>query len=91
MNERIKELKEQALVWAVETLDPDALNDNEWGVAIDEKFAELIVRECATACDNIGKEARQEWKAKYIPHDDGRSDGAYECRAAILEHFGVEE
>ena len=46
MNERIKELKEQALIWAVETLDPDALNDNEWGVAIDEKFAELIVGEC---------------------------------------------
>ena len=46
MNERIKELKEQALIWAVETLDPDALNDNEWGVAIDEKFAELIVQEC---------------------------------------------
>ena len=56
-----------------------------------EKFAELIVRECATTCDNIGKEARKEWKAKYIPHDDGRSDGAWECKAAILEHFGVEE
>ena len=47
MNERIRDLKEQALIWSVETLDPDALNDNEWGVAIDEKFAELIVRECA--------------------------------------------
>jgi hypothetical protein len=47
MNERIRDLKEQALIWAVETLDPDALNDNEWGVAIDEKFAELIVKECA--------------------------------------------
>ena len=47
MNERIRDLKEQALIWAVETLDPDALNDNEWGVAIDAKFAELIVRECA--------------------------------------------
>ena len=46
MNKQIKDLKEQALIWAVETLDPDALNDNEWAVAIDEKFAELIVREC---------------------------------------------
>ena len=51
MNERIRDLKEQALIWAVETLDPDALNDNEWGVAIDEKFAELIVRECAEIAD----------------------------------------
>ena len=46
MNERIRDLKEQALIWAIETLDPDALNDNEWGVAIDEKFAQLIVQEC---------------------------------------------
>ena len=46
MNERIRDLKEQALIWAIETLDPDVLNDNEWGVAIDAKFAELIVREC---------------------------------------------
>ena len=51
MNERIRDLKEQALIWAVETLDPDVLNDNEWGVAIDEKFAELIVRECAEIAD----------------------------------------
>ena len=51
MNERIRDLKEQALIWAVETLDPDALNDNEWGVAIDAKFAELIVRECAEIAD----------------------------------------
>ena len=51
MNERIRDLKEQALIWAVETLDPDALNDNEWGVAIDEKFAQLIVRECAGIAD----------------------------------------
>ena len=51
MNERIRDLKEQALCWAVETLDPDALNDNEWGVAIDAKFAELIIRECAKEAD----------------------------------------
>jgi hypothetical protein len=47
MNEILKNLKEEALVWATETLDPDELNDYEWGVAIDQKFAELIVRECA--------------------------------------------
>ena len=54
MNERIRDLKEQALLWAIETLDPDALNDNEWGVAIDEKFAELIVRECLNICEDMG-------------------------------------
>ena len=66
-------------------------SDYDTGWLDRQKFAELIVRECATTCDNIGKEARKEWKAKYIPHDDGRSDGAWECKAAILEHFGVEE
>ena len=87
MNERIRQLKEQSMEWVPNQVDPDTkirlLNAG--------KFAELIVRECATTCDNIGKEARKEWKAKYIPHDDGRSDGAWECKAAILEHFGVEE
>ena len=88
MNERIKQLAEQAGI---------SLSQKDYSYywvesAEDiEKFAELIVRECATTCDNIGKEARKEWKAKYIPHDDGRSDGAWDCKAAILEHFGVEE
>jgi hypothetical protein len=54
MNERIRDLKDQALCWAVETLDPDALNDNEWGVAIDKKFAELIVKECVSIVENQG-------------------------------------
>ena len=75
MNERIKELKEQALIWAVETLDPDALNDNEWGVAIDEKFAELIVRECIDWCN---AHARDDGTAQRIAED-------------IKKDFGVEE
>ena len=78
MNERIKLLALRA-------------SDYETGWLDRQKFAELIVRECATTCDNIGKEARKEWKAKYIPPDDGRSDGAWDCKAAILEQFGVEE
>ena len=80
MNERIKELKEQALIWAVETLDPDALNDNEWGVAIDEKFAELIVRECVQVCADRGTH-----------HDGLYSAWADDCSKRIGKHFGVEE
>ena len=67
MNERIRDLKEQALIWSVETLDPDALNDNEWGVAIDAKFAELIVKECASLVvddyvilENFGLDSKSE-------------------------------
>ena len=80
MNERIRDLKEQALCWAVETLDPDALNDNEWGVAIDEKFAELIVRECVQVCADRGTH-----------HDGLYSAWADDCSKRIGKHFGVEE
>ena len=81
MNVRISDLKEQSLLWAIETLDPDALNDNEWGVAIDEKFAELIVRECANHCDLLlDHKISSEW-----------SRGTHDCSRAIKKHFGVEE
>ena len=81
MNERIKELKEQALIWAVETLDPDALNDNEWGVAIDEKFAELIVRECLVQVDKVDT----------MLDDDKEKTGVAWVGLAIAKHFGVAE
>ena len=76
MNKRIRDLKEQALCWAVETLDPDALNDNEWGVAIDAKFAELIVGECIGICNDTND-------ASYL-------NGVIAGRK-IKQHFGVEE
>ena len=53
MNERIKELAEQAMQYAKERLEqthqagPDFVNDFR------EKFAELIVRECARVYWNI--------------------------------------
>ena len=84
MNERIRDLKEQALIWAVETLDPDALNDNEWGVAIDEKFAELIVRECATIINDIPSSPQGSWS-------DGYYEGCRDSAKQIKQHFGVEE
>ena len=77
MNERIQDLKEQSLLWAIETLDPDALNDNEWGVAIDAKFAELIVKECAELCD------------RFQAREVGMQPT--ECAGAIRKMFGVEE
>ena len=85
MNERIKLLAIQAAEFVEE-------NSVNWTPQdFEQKFAELIVKECATTCDNISEEARKEWKAKHIPHDDGRVYGAWECKAAILEQFGVEE
>ena len=81
MNERIRDLKEQALIWAIETLDPDALNDNEWGVAIDEKFAELIVKECLAQVDKVDT----------MLDDDKEKTGVAWVGLAIAKHFGVEE
>lgn len=89
MNERIKDLKEQALIWAVETLDPDALNENEWAVAIDEKFAELIVQECIDKIEThripVGNSAAGEMACEWT------YAALKEIRDEIKEHFGVEE
>ena len=47
MNERIKELKEQAMAWVPNMADPDT----KIRLLNAEKFAELIVRECAEIAD----------------------------------------
>jgi hypothetical protein len=84
MNERIRDLKEQALIWAIETLDPDALNDNEWGVAIDEKFAELIVKECAAIINDIPSSPQGSWS-------DGYYEGCRDSAKQIKQDFGIKE
>ena len=46
-----------------------------------EKFAQLIVRECANHCDLLlDHKISSEW-----------SRGTHDCSRAIKEHFGVEE
>ena len=48
MNERIRKLKHQASLWCDENI-PDQYSDetNGYGSAWEDKFAELIVKECA--------------------------------------------
>jgi hypothetical protein len=85
MNERIRELAEQAGMTCI--LDEHA---HEYGNGMFEntpypeleKFAELIVRECFQACMNEG--------ASY----EEKAAGAYQSNlyvTAIKKHFGVEE
>ena len=71
MNERIKQLAEQA--WDATAVSP------EFGhpISFAEKFAELIVRECA---NEILK-----WKSEPFPYDPEFS------AKLIKDHFGVEE
>jgi hypothetical protein len=85
MNERIKELAEQARAWAETAYKQQ--NDqftSHWDTPIgytpsqffEQKFAELIVRECASKA----------WFAEQY----GIGDGAPVSKQ-IKEHFGVEE
>lgn len=75
MNELIKELWDQAA-----KLEPDP----SWAgqTKFMEKFAELIVRECAKVCDDLDID---DWGDKSF------DDGTYYCSRAIKQHFGDKE
>jgi len=75
MNERIRQLAEQAEIYAGELIDEGADYD-QYPRYYTEKFAELIVRECA----NI--DFRREVGLT--------ADDDYEIGKVIKEHFGVE-
>ena len=51
-----------------------------------EKFAELIVRECAQRCEKIAVKHQVE-ETTYAA---GKKAGAFECATDLLQHFGVE-
>ena len=79
MNERIKELIEQAGIESypaklLVNADKEGKVSSKWEIPL-EKFAELIVAECA------------EW----IKNTDSDPDIGEEDAKALLEHFGVEE
>ena len=80
MNERIKELAEQA------GMGPWGIGNGYEPDGIVEKFAELIVRECALQCFDL---------ADKLPTGDfpaGLKMLAYNIAGeTIKEHFGVEE
>ena len=78
MNERIKELAEQA------TCFKEGLTEGLYDIEIfdKEKFAELIVKECAQACINMGNDY------------EIKSAGQYQAELfafAIKKHFGVDQ
>jgi hypothetical protein len=77
MNERIRELAEQARKYADENRPGSFVKyDPEWFVLYNEKFAELIVRECARVA---------------FESDLTMAIGQWGADSAILKHFGVEE
>ena len=76
MNERIRELAEQATTY----IEPTA-NSGEGWIFDKEKFAELIVRECAQLARDTNLE----------DVEGGDSAVLQAAKRQILEHFGVEE
>ena len=75
MNERIKELAEQATSY----IDPSANDGVCWNFDKD-KFAELIVRECAGLFPNVYVEIEDEYGHTPVIASD-----------YIKKHFGVEQ
>jgi len=83
MNERIQELRKQASQWVVDNHQPaDPKNYTQPEIdqrylMYEQKFAELIVRECANVVSELGSDP--------FPYDP--EFGAI----LIKQHFGVEE
>ena len=79
MNERIKELAEQALT---------AVQNRPGGICemdkYNQKFAELIVKECIKLCEHESNDD------EYDQYDMGMSVKAENIKTAIRQHFGVE-
>ena len=73
MNERIKELALQAMTYVTHNPKANKLNS---GDMFDEKFAELIVRECVGVCEEY--------------HGTAGDQAAQYIGQGIKEHFGVE-
>ena len=71
MNERIRELSKQAWSWAEKQDYTDPTQ--EFSDILEEKFAELIVKECSYLADQAHYKAT-----------GGKSAGGY-----IRQHFGI--
>ena len=87
MNERIKELREQAFDWVqyqLQTVGSDhPVMQNEQLQMVNEKFAELIVRECVN---------RVRSRQMFAIEDDQNVNHAFDLLIYDIEsHFGVKE
>jgi hypothetical protein len=80
MNERIEKLAVEARQYAFgeveNSQDPTEWSTKYYNEMFEQKFAELIVRECADVCENL-----QKWPSTEPRH----------CANDIRIHFGVEE
>ena len=82
MNERTKKLYEQATTWALDNYPPP-VNTFMWEDLRNEKFAELIVKEC----EKVAKGGSWYYDA---PSCGWRNPINFVCNE-MKEHFGIEE
>ncbi len=96
MNERIRELAEQAGI----NIDSFQFSGTPIKYIVDEpsleKFAELIVKECLQQCEQVRDDAYTQKKSEFLTESgrliyEGVFGGATNCGFAIQQHFGVEE
>ena len=94
MNERIKELKKQAWEYTMAVHDGHIvppLDKEVWPIdkVLDEKFAELLVRECADIINH-----RADTSADYLDSNKANDHARQvqrDCATTIKQHFGVRE
>lgn len=87
MNDKIKELAEQAGPNTIEQLNADRTNVHVVDV---NKFAELIVKECISQIKEV-KELSLPYNAnREQAYEFGYDDGMTVAISTIEEHFGVE-
>jgi len=88
MNERIKELAEQADDYADNKIQMPGEYHPDWHDIRDEKFAELIIKECASICEINGNT----YMYSFTPVKAMLAESASKyCGTMIKKHFGVEE
>jgi hypothetical protein len=83
MNERIRELAEQAGITTNLNTDYFEKDINKWIDYFSEKFAELIVQECVDIVEDLSP-GYQDYRNQI--EDAFRRD----CVEKVKEHFGVE-
>jgi hypothetical protein len=83
MNERIRQLAEQAANYANTYDDAGA---DIWFEMYNQKFAELLIKECYESCRSqvLDKETADTNELTY-------NDAVSDCAIGLLQHFGMME
>ena len=86
MNKRIKELAEQAM-WHTNSKTGEVYRTH---FQFEERFAELIVKECINQIDGLKDIAADDMIAKGYRSWDSYSGTIDDAKHKLEEHFGVE-